>query len=125
MQKFLLAIILLGASILSYADIVTVPIPGVPGLSVTVGTGANALPLQNIQNNPNATNITTWDDNWTNVPLGFDFPFYGQTFNNSWAMTNGMVTFIDPTVSGIYGACCEGVNLATTTERVFRYLFIK
>ena len=121
MKKFLLALMMLGASLSSLADIVTVPIPGAPGLSVTVGTGANALPLQNIQNNPNATNITTWDDNYTNVPLGFSFPYYGQNFTNSWAMTNGMVTFIDPAVSGIYGACCQGVDLTTTTNPAWNY----
>ena len=105
----------------SNAQIVTVPIPGAPGLTITVGTGVNALPLQNIQNNPNAVNITQGDDSWTNVPLGFDFPMYGRTFNNSWAMTNGMVTFQDPTVSGIWGACCSGINLSQTTDTRWNY----
>ena len=121
MKKFLVGLILLGASLFASADIVTVPIPGAPGLSVTVGTGVNALPLQDIRSNPSAVNITTWDDNYTNVPLGFDFPMYGKTFNNSWAMTNGMVTFKDPAVSGIYGACCSGVNLAQTTDTRWNY----
>lgn len=121
MKKFLLSVFLLVTVMVSQAEIVTVPIPGAPGLSVTVGTGANALPLQNIQNNPNATNITTWDDNYTNVPLGFDFPMFGQKFNNSWAMTNGMVTFKDPAISGIYGACCQGVDLTRTTDTRWNY----
>jgi hypothetical protein len=117
-----------GALVLSFcslsysnAEIVTLPIPGAPGLSVTVGTGINALPLQEIKNNPNAVNITMGDDSWANVPLGFDFPYFGRTFNNSWAMTNGMVTFQDPTVSGIWGACCSGINLPQTTDTRWNY----
>ncbi len=121
MKKFLVVLSLLGAIFTAQAEIVTVPIPGAPGLSVTVGTGVNALPLQNIQNNPSAVNITQGDDSWTNVPLGFDFPMYGQRFNNSWAMTNGMVTFKDPTVSGIYGACCSGIDLRNTTDTRWNY----
>ena len=101
--------------------LVSVPIPGGSGLSVTVGTGSAALPLQEIKNNPNAVNITTWDDSYNNVPLGFDFPFYGRVFNNSWAMTNGLVTFVDPNQSGLGGACCEGVDLRTTRDSRYNY----
>lgn len=101
--------------------LVSVPIPGGSGLSVTVGTGSAALPLQEIKNNSNAVNITTWDDSYNNVPLGFDFPFYGRVFNNSWAMTNGLVTFVDPNQSGLGGACCEGVDLRTTRDSRYNY----
>jgi hypothetical protein len=121
MIKFLVAVVLLGTSLFSNAEIVTVPIPGAPGLSVTVGTGVNALPLQDIRSNPNVVNITSGDDDYRNVPLGFDFPYWGRTFNNSWAMTNGMVTFVDPTQSGIYGACCSGVDLSTTRDTRWNY----
>lgn len=120
MKKFLVALALLGTFITANADIVTVPIPGAPGLSVTVGTGVNALPLQNIHNNPNAVNITTWDDAYTEVPLGFNFPFFGRTFDRSWAMTNGMVTFQDPATT-IGGACCSGVDLSRTTDTRWNY----
>ena len=96
-------------------------IPGGSGLSVTVGTGSAAIPLQNIANNPNAVNITTYDDWYNEVPLGFDFPLYGRVFNNSWAMTNGLVTFQDPSQSGLGGACCSGVDLRTTTDRRYNY----
>ena len=102
-------------------NLVSIPIPGAPGLTVTVGTGSAAVPLQDIRNNANAVNITTWDDSYNNVPLGFDFPFYGKTFNNSWAMTNGLVTFKDPSISGLGGACCEGVDLRTTTDPRYNY----
>lgn len=101
--------------------LVSIPIPGGSGLSVTVGTGSAALPLQEIKNDPNAVNITTHDDSYNNVPLGFDFPFYGRVFNNSWAMTNGLVTFQDPNQSGLGGACCEGVNLITTRDPRYNY----
>jgi hypothetical protein len=102
-------------------NLVSVPIPGGSGLSVTVGTGSAAMPLQDIRNNPNAVNITTWDDSYNLVPLGFDFPFYGRIFNNSWAMTNGLVTFVDPQVSGLGGACCSGIDLRTTTDPRYNY----
>ena len=101
--------------------LVSVPIPGGAGLSVTVGTGSAALPLQEIKNNPNAVNITTWDDWYNEVPLGFNFPFYGQNFTTSWAMTNGLVTFQNPQTSGLGGACCEGVDLRTTTNSRYNY----
>ena len=103
------------------AQIVTLPIPGAPGLSVTVGTGVNALPLQDIRTNPNAVNITTSDDWYTQVPLGFTFPMYGQNFTNSWAATNGFVTFQDPQVSGLWGGCCSGVDLRNTTDPRYNY----
>ena len=102
-------------------NLVSIPIPGGSGLSVTVGTGSAALPLQDIRSNPAAVNITSGDDDLRNVPLGFDFPFYGKVFNNSWAMTNGLVTFQDPWRSGLGGACCEGVDLRTTTDPRYNY----
>jgi hypothetical protein len=102
-------------------SLVSVPIPGGSGLSVTVGTGSAAMPLQDIRNNPNAVNITTHDDWYNQVPLGFDFPFYGRIFNNSWAMTNGLVTFVDPARSGLGGACCSGIDLRTTTDPRYNY----
>lgn len=39
---------------------------------------------------------TMGDDGYVNVPLQFNFPYYGQTFNNSWMYDNGIVSFIDP-----------------------------
>ena len=101
--------------------LVSVPIPGGAGLSVTVGTGSAAIPLQDIRNNPNAVNISTWDDWYNEVPLGFTFPFYGQNFTTSWAMTNGLVTFQNPATSGLGGACCEGIDLRTTRDSRYNY----
>ena len=121
MKKLLLAFVLFVGAVTASAEIVTLPIPGAPGLSITVGTGANALPLQDIRNNPNAVNITTWDDHITEVPLGFNFPLFGRTFTNSWAATNGYVTFQDPWQSGLGGGCCSGVDLRNTTDPRYNY----
>ena len=132
-MKKIIAALLFVVSAFSYAQInvvpvnsgtgnlVSVPIPGGSGLSVTVGTGTAAIPLQDIRNNPNAVNITTHDDWYNQVPLGFDFPFYGRIFNTSWAMTNGLVTFVNPQVSGLGGACCSGIDLRTTTDPRYNY----
>ena len=120
-MRKLLAALLFVVSSFSYAQIVTVPIPGTPGLSITVGTGVNALPLQDIKNNPNAVNITTSDDWYNEVPLGFTFPMYGQNFTTSWAATNGFVTFQDPQRSGLGGGCCSGINLRNTTDPRYNY----
>jgi hypothetical protein len=122
-MKQLLVFLLLSVSVMfARADIITMQIPGAPnGLTMTIGTGVNALPLQDIRTNPNAVNITTWDDSYNNVPLGFNFPFYGQNFTNSWAATNGYVTFVDPQRSGLGGGCCQGVDLRTTTNPAYNY----
>lgn len=120
MRKLLTALLFVVSSF-SYAQIVTVPIPGTPGLSVTVGTGVNALPLQDIRTNPNAVNITTWDDWYNEVPLGFTFPMFGQNFTTSWAATNGYVTFRDPQSSGLGGGCCSGIDLRNTTDPRYNY----
>lgn len=40
------------------------------------------------------------DDGNVIVPLPFPFPFYGQTFNNSWMYDNGVVSFKQPGTTG-------------------------
>lgn len=116
-MRFLLSVLLLVTVTFSHAEIVTVPIPGAPGLSVTVGTGVNALPLQNIRNVAGATNVTMGDDQVTNIPLGFNFPYWGQTFNNSWMSSNGFVAFQPSLGNG----CCSGVDLTRTTNSAYNY----
>jgi hypothetical protein len=117
MKKFLVALFLLGTSLFSNAEIVTLPIPGAPGLSITAGTGVNALPLTDIRTNPAATNVTMGDDEVRNIPLGFNFPFWGQSFNNSWMSSNGFVAFQPSLGHG----CCSGVNLTTETNPAYNY----
>lgn len=41
------------------------------------------------------------DDAYSNVPLQFEFPYYGQHFNNSWMFSNGIISFVDPQQSGL------------------------
>lgn len=117
MKKFLVALFLLGTSLLSQAEIVTLPIPGAPGLSITTGTGANALPLRDVRNIAGATNVTMGDDETRHVPLGFNFPFWGQSFNESWMSSNGFVAF-QPTLGH---GCCSGVDLTQTTNSAYNY----
>lgn len=37
--------------------------------------------------------ISSSDDNYLSVPLGFNFSFYGETYNSIWVSTNGLVSF--------------------------------
>lgn len=102
----------------SKAEVVTVPIGN--GLSVTVTTGDTQL--QNLNTNPLATNVTMGDDSNVNVPLGFNFPYFGQTFNNSWMYSNGGVSFTGPNVPG--GYCCGGLNLTTLNNSAYNYSIV-
>jgi hypothetical protein len=67
-----------------------------------------------------------YDDSYVHVPLQFGFPFYGQTFTNSWMHSNGVVSFLNP-VAPIQGAtsnpaswayCCEGINLVPNNPQL-------
>lgn len=51
----------------------------------------------------NTQNITHQisDDGYANVPLQFGFPYYGQTFTDSWMFSNGIITFQNPEQSGL------------------------
>jgi hypothetical protein len=95
-------------------SIVSVPI-GQSGLSVSVGTGSAALPLQNIAGAQGATHYNLGDDSGVNVPLGFNFPYWGQSFNNSWMYSNGIVSFANGNLPG--AGCCGGQNLATLASQ--------
>jgi len=94
--------------------IVSIPI-GTSGLSVSVGTGSAALPLDNIAGVAGATHYNLGDDSGVNVPLGFSFPYWGQTFNNSWMYSNGIVSFANGNLPG--AGCCGGQNLATLASQ--------
>ena len=107
-------------AISSTGGIVGVPIPNSNGLTVNVATGSAALQLQNIYNNPDAHNVRLGDDSSTNVPLGFNFPFWGQTFNNSWMYSNGLVSFKTGDIPS--AGCCAGLDLSTTRNSTYNYL---
>lgn len=118
MPRILLAVWLFWTA-LAQAQLVTVPIPGAPGLSVTVATGTAAQPLSMISGSPNAVNVTMADDDYRAIPLQFTFPFFGQNFTQSWMHSNGVVSFQSPQVTGNF--CCVGENLTTTTNPALNY----
>jgi hypothetical protein len=111
-----LAVLLLWASVCQ-AQLVNIPIPGAPGLYITVS--ANPTPLAEIKNNPLAVNVTMGDDANRGVPLGFSFPYFGQTFTQSWMHSNGVVSFQQPGITGNF--CCSGENLTQTTTSQYNY----
>jgi len=95
-------------------SIVSIPI-GISGLSISVATGSAALPLQYVNNNPLATQLHLGDDTSANVPIGFNFPYWGQTFSNSWMYSNGLLSFTTGNIPG--AGCCGGQNLATLASQ--------
>jgi len=69
--------------------------------------------LEDLRGDPSATEHYIPDDGYVEVPLDFEFPFYGRTFTNSWMFSNGVVGFLDPTqepYQGNYGFCCQGYD---------------
>jgi hypothetical protein len=102
------------------AQIVTIPIPGSP---LSLNVMANPQPLQEIKNNPAATQYQLWDDGWANVPLPFNFPFFDKTFNNSTMYSNGAVQF-GPPVTGFPSNntfCCSGITIDRNTPSAYNY----
>lgn len=97
------------------AQFTTVPV-GNTGMVVTVNTGP--VQLQNLNNNPNAVNLTTVveDARLSQVPIGFDFPYMGKSFGNSWMSENGVVTFKNP---GDYTFCCNGLPIKSLNNSMF------
>lgn len=90
---------------------------GNTGMGVVIQPNRNAM--ANINTNPSATKISvTGEDQNYNVPIGFDFPFQGKTFNNSWMNENGVVTFQDP---GKYSFCCNALPINSVNREPFSY----
>mgnify|MGYP003116360609 CR=1 FL=1 len=61
------------------------------------------------------------DDQWVQVDLPFNFPFYGQVFGTSFMFTNGVIGFINPTEiagTGIVndGLCCNAFDFTQTNN---------
>lgn len=72
--------------------------------------------LEDLRNDPGATEHTIPDDGYVEVPLDFEYPFYGRTFTNSWMFGNGVIGFLDPTeepYQGRFGFCCRGYDNST------------
>ena len=105
----------------SNAELITVPLAN--GLSITVSTGSvTTQNLQDLKNNPLATNVTMGDDSNVKIPLGFSFPFYGQQFTESWMYSNGAVNFKSGGAPG--GFCCSGINLTTLRDTNYNYSIV-
>lgn len=107
-------------------SLVSIPIPGGSGLSVTVGQGSAALPLQNINNLSDSTLVQLGDDGWANVPLPFVFPYWGQPFDKSTMYSNGVVQFGRPVPAGGWpnwnnSFCCHGEDLRNSTNSGYNY----
>ena len=107
-------------------SLVSIPIPGGSGLSVTVGQGSAALPLQNINNLSDSTLLQLGDDGWANVPLPFVFPYWGQPFDKSTMYSNGVVQFGRPVPAGGWpnwnnSFCCHGEDLINSTNSGYNY----
>jgi hypothetical protein len=63
-------------------------------------------PLQNLYEN-GGTNLQLGDDGIaTNISIGFDFEFYGNTWDNLNISNNGFITF-----DGLNSMCCQGNQL--------------
>ena len=61
------------------------------------------------------------DDQWIQVNLPFDFPFYGEVFGTSFMFTNGVVGFINPTTipgTGYVwdGLCCNAYDFTQSNN---------
>jgi cell envelope opacity-associated protein A len=75
------------------------------------------------------TRPTFSDDSYVHVPLQFGFPFYGRTFTNSWMHSNGVISFLDPSVPiegagwnpGAGAYCCSGERPTVNTPQ-FSYM---
>ncbi|WP_299683048.1 M36 family metallopeptidase [uncultured Dokdonia sp.] len=56
----------------------------------------------------NGTTVTLGDDQVsTALPIGFDFTFYGEMYQNFYISSNGFITFS----SGVNNGCCSGASL--------------
>ena len=101
----------------TYAQVVTIPIPG---SLLSLNVMANPQPLQFINNNPAATPYQLYDDGYANVPLGFTFPFFDRTFTNSTMYSNGTVQF-GPRNPGNNTFCCTGITIDRNTPSAYNH----
>ena len=101
--------------------------PQVRNVSLSLNYTVQADPcVSNPQSSPACPGYRTYytfgDDSYVHVPLPFGFPFYGQTFTNSWMHSNGVVSFLNPAApinggsnAGAWAYCCGGPNLGHST----------
>ena len=60
------------------------------------------------------------DDGYVPVTIPFAFPFYGQTYTQSYMFSNGVVGFLNPQTHG-NGFCCDGVNLTNNPGSAWNF----
>ena len=66
--------------------------------------------LVDLRNDNSAVELHINDLSQTQVSLGFDFPFYGNTFDKAWVTYTGVLNFQDNGVNG-QTFCCSGFDL--------------
>jgi len=85
-----------------------------------------ALCFSSYSNAQDTTQVATQtynisDDGYANVPLQFGFPYYGQTFTNSWMFSNGIISFQDPEQSGLAWWNLSVQDFSTAMGSQFNY----
>ena len=66
--------------------------------------------LVDLRNDNSAVELHINDLQQTQVSLGFDFPFYGNTYDKAWVTYTGVLNFQDTGVNG-QTFCCSGFDL--------------
>ena len=66
--------------------------------------------LVDLRNDNSAVELQINDLSQTQVDLGFDFPFYDNTYDKAWVTYTGVINFQDTGVNG-YTFCCSGFDL--------------
>lgn len=64
------------------------------------------LPAQIVANPASTTPLNLGDDRTIQVDIGFEFPYWGQTFTSAWVSSNGFISF--GTSSHL---CCNGAPI--------------
>ena len=79
----------------------------------SIACGQSISILSNLNNGVDgATQVQMTDLKQTQVDLGFDFPYYDQTFDDVWVTYTGVLNFQD-TTNG-YNFCCTGRDITSS-----------
>ena len=75
-----------------------------------IAYGQSSSVLVDLRNDNSAVELHINDLQQTQVSLGFDFPFYDNTYDKAWVTYTGVVNFQDNGVKG-HTFCCSGYDL--------------
>lgn len=75
-----------------------------------IAYGQSSSVLVDLRNDNSAVELHINDLKQTQVSLGFDFPFYDNTYDKAWVTYTGVVNFQDNGVKG-QSFCCSGYDL--------------